>query len=279
LAQQIAAAYLAHTAPRAILLTGSAAEGLSDDFSDLDLIIYYDELPAADALSAARTALAARDNRVLTSDENASSLEEFLLHGVTCQVAHLTITIWERDLATVLDQFEPATTIEKAISGLLHGRALHGDDLIAQWQSRAADYPDALAHASVTHHLHFFPLWLIGERWQTRDATIFFYQTLVETSLNLLAVLAGLNRRYFSSFQFKRLHRFAADLPLAPADLANRLDVLYTLDPVAAGLAMERLVEEMLTLVEAHMPDIDTTPAHRHLGRRPQPWRPTSPSP
>lgn len=83
-----------------------------------------------------------------------------------------------------------------------------------------------------------------------------------------------MNRRYFSSFQFKRLHHFAGGLRVAPERFADRLDEVFALDPVAAGVEMERLVEETITLVEVHMPAVDTAPARRHLGKRQLPWNP-----
>jgi hypothetical protein len=92
----------------------------------------------------------------------------------------------------------------------------------------------------------------------------------------LLAVLAGLNRLYFSSFQFKGLHRFVGKMHLVPDRLAERLDRVFTLDPVDAGIAMERLVEETVTLVEAHMPMVDTAPSSRRLGLRHRAWTPTA---
>ena len=46
LARRNAAVYATHLQVRAILLMGSAAEGQSDFFSDLDMAIYYDELPS-----------------------------------------------------------------------------------------------------------------------------------------------------------------------------------------------------------------------------------------
>jgi len=99
---------------------------------------------------------------------------------------------------------------------------------------------------------------------------------LVDTSLNLLAVLAGLNHLYFSTFQFKRLHRFVGTMRLVPEHLADRLDELFALDPVRAGTAIERLVDETVTLVEAHMPTLDTAPARRHIGVRHRPWSPAA---
>jgi predicted nucleotidyltransferase len=40
LAQRLSVVYVAHCAPRAVLLTGSTAEGLADEYSDLDVIAY-----------------------------------------------------------------------------------------------------------------------------------------------------------------------------------------------------------------------------------------------
>ena len=276
LATRVAAGYVAETGPRAILLTGSAAQGVSDTFSDLDLIAYYDRLPSPDQLAAARASIEATAIRAPSSHETESFLAEYRLQGVECQVAHLTIAAWERDMASVLEEYEPGTHVEKTLSGLLDGMALHGGDLIHQWQARAGVYPEELARATVEHHLRFFPLWLVGERWRTRDATIFYCQMLVETSLNLLGVLAGLNHLYFSSFQFKRLHEFVGKMHLAPDHVAERLDGVFALDPIEAGIVVERLGDETITLVEAHMPTVDTAAARRHLGVRPGAWRPTA---
>ncbi|MDQ3702539.1 MAG: nucleotidyltransferase domain-containing protein, partial [Chloroflexota bacterium] len=54
LAERVAAAYVAHAGPRAVLLTGSAAAGESDTYSDIDLIAYYDQPPTDEARAAAR---------------------------------------------------------------------------------------------------------------------------------------------------------------------------------------------------------------------------------
>ncbi len=276
LADRIAKVYATETNPRAILLTGSAAEGVSDYFSDLDLVAYYDQLPREDRMVAARASLQATDAQVSLGREAEARIEEYVLQDVECQVAHFTIASWERSMASVLEEFDPASHGQKAIMGVLDGVALHGGDLIGRWQANAAVYPEELARAMVEHHLQFFPLWLAAERWDSRDASIFYHQMLVEASLNLLGVLAGLNRLYYSSFQFKRLHRFVGKMRLVPKRLADRLDALFALDPVSAGAELERLVDETVTLVEAHMPTVDTTPARRHIGIRHRPWSPAA---
>jgi hypothetical protein len=179
-------------------------------------------------------------------------------------------------MASILEECAPATHVEKAMMGLLEGDALHGEDVIGRWQTLAAAYPEDLAPATVDHYLQFFPLWPAAERWKVQDATIFYHQTLVEVSLNILGVLAGLNHLYYSTFQVKRLRRFVSKMRIAPERLADRLDMLFTLNPVEAGDLLERLVDETVKLVEAHMPTVDTTKGRRHIGVRHSRWVPAS---
>jgi hypothetical protein len=273
LARKIAAAYLSEAGPRAILLAGSAAEGVSDTYSDIDLILYYDRLPSERRLASVRDKVHAVDVQAPVGQADETSfIEEYVVRGVTCQLLHVTIAEWERQMGTVLEDHSPTSLAHKAIGGLLDGIPLHGDDLIGRWQARASAYPDGLVRAMVLHHLQFFPLWLVQERLATRDATRWYYAEIVASSQNILGVLAGLNRRYYSAFQFKRQGSFIGKLTIAPERLAARLDALFVLDRASAAIELERLVGETVALVEAHLPDVDTTPVRRLLGARQRPW-------
>lgn len=68
---------------------------------------------------------------------------------------------------------------------------------------------------------------------------------------SILRVLAGLNRQYFSTFQFKRTRAFCARVSIAPGHRADRIENLFD-GPVADSIAdLERLVDETVILVEA----------------------------
>lgn len=269
LAERIADALTAHATPRAILLVGSVASGDADEFSDLDLISYHDELPTAAALAAAREDLGATSWEPLGgSREDGGFAETWRIDSVDCQIAFHTLAAQERDMAAVLGRHEPATPLHKAMEGLLHGIALFGADVVGEWQRLAAGYPDGLASAVVRHHLRFFPLWYVGDRLARADALLWHYQARVEVLQNVLGVLAGINRLYYSTFQFKRMRRFIASMQHAPTDLAARVEHILTSDPATAGVALESLVADTLDIVEHEMPDIDTAQARRYLSRR-----------
>ena len=267
LADKVADACLAHAYPRAILLTGSVAEGQSDEHSDIDLITYFDELPSPDQIKAIRQDMGCTDFQELGRDEESFG-EDYYFNGVQCQVVYTTIRGWEQEMNSVLEQFDTSTPIQKAMEGLLRGIPLYGAELIEQWKKRATSYPAGLAKAMVKANLNFFPIWKVQEWVAARDMTLCIYETLVESSYHILGILAGLNRLYFSPFRFKRQHQFIGRLQIAPHNLAERLENLFKLEYDSAVAELERLVQETVPLVEAHMPEIDTSRVRRDLGKR-----------
>ena len=160
-------------------------------------------------------------------------------------------------MAIVLEQHDVNTPLHKALSGTLEGMPLHGAELIETWKARIAAYPPALAQAMVEQHLQFFPVWNLQEPLAARDAVLWRYQILTEAAYNLLAILAGLNRLYFTSFQFKRLHHFAAQMAIKPAAFAARLDRLFSTPTAESALELKALVDETLDLVAQYMPQVE----------------------
>jgi hypothetical protein len=78
----------------------------------------------------------------------------------------------------------------------------------------------------VRHHLQFFPMWGIPHQFTARDARLFYTQSLLENVQNVLGVLAGLNKVYYSTFQFKRSEKFIAKFLISPPNLYQRLEQL-----------------------------------------------------
>jgi hypothetical protein len=159
----------------------------------------------------------------------------------------------------------------------LVGVPLYGEPLIQQWKAKVANYPDGLAQKMVEHYLKFFAIWGMQERFAKRDTTLWYYQILVESAQNLIGVLSGLNRLYYSTFQFKRMSRFIEQMEIAPENLAARLENLFDQEPPIAVKQLEALVQETVELVEIHMPEVDTSSAKRRLGWRQQPWELSEP--
>lgn len=266
-------AYIANPKTKAVMVTGSVAEGLCDEYSDCDVILYYDELPSEDELYLARQQNPGAELIEILGDRQDGAFgETFQVNGVECQFAHTAIALWEKEMASVLEEFNVPSPIMKMLYGISIGIPLYGDALIEQWKAKVANYPDRLAQTMVEKHLQFFAVWGMQEKLARRDTTLWYHQTLVESAQNILGVLSGLNRLYYSTFQFKRMSKFIKQMKIAPENLGDRLEGLFHQAPTIAVLQLEALVRETIELVEIHMPQIDTTSVRRKLGWRQQPW-------
>jgi predicted nucleotidyltransferase len=257
---------------RGALLTGSAARGDADFYSDLDLLLYVDELPPQERLTELQEALEGT-NPVRFGDRTPTfDALQFDIDGVATQVCYVTVEGAEERLAALLagdeEVFGPS---QKILMGVREGVALHGRELIERWQADVRAYPDALRRAMVSQHWRFFPLWYHADALPARDAELWRLDMLLEAAFNLLAVLAGVNRVYFARFQLKRLRKLAGQMQIAPRDLADRLEELFRLPPDEAAAALGRLVLEVQAIVRSELPDVDVALTHPP-GTRQQPW-------
>ena len=273
IARQHATLYLAHVGPTAILLTGSAATGDVDGYADVDMLCYYDAMPPEARFRAVREQWHGATG-VHHDQWNESGIgEQCTMGGVEVQVGHFPLASVERDIAAATEAFSTDAVLHKKVLGLLQGVPLHGADTIARWQARLVDYPDGLARALVEQHLRgIFPLWYYREHLARRDARLWLHQTLAEAALHLLGVLAGLNRRYYSSVELKRTRSLVAAMPIAPDNIVARLETLLTSDLTAAVEQLEVIVREVVALVERYLPEANTAVLRRRPGDREQPW-------
>jgi predicted nucleotidyltransferase len=281
LAERLAQAYLRQGEPRALLLVGSAATGDADEYSDLDLIAYHDRVPEAESIGRVAGDLNPAWYRATPwSDESGEEDQEGLgeryeLDGIECQVAHVSVGAFEREIERVVVDLELDEELLKIMSGLFEGRPLAGAELIEQWREAAA-YTEELQQAVIGKRWKLFPWWYFQERLRRRDSTVWRHDVLVQSAYAIVGTLAALNRVYFSTFEFKRSGRFVTRLELAPPNLAERLDSLFELPEPESTVELERLVEETRALVAAHLPDLDLSlqwaGRSTEPGEREHPW-------
>ncbi len=236
------------------MLLGSAAEGIADWHSDLDLLTYPDTLPPTVGVEAIGAGL------------DAAPLE--------IQAGHVTVADWEARIERVLAEYQPDDPYHKVFAHYADAVPLHGAELVARWQARIAAYPESWARPAVEHHLKVFPIWAAYGQVKARDAQLWTNQMLVEGAQHVLGMLAGLNRVYWASFQFKRAHAFEARLRWKPERLADRIDALFGGDAEAATAGLESLVGETLDLIDEHLPEVDTAKLRATIGRRHPAWGP-----
>lgn len=271
LAQRIVDEAIAHVPARAALLAGSAGRGDADAYSDIDLLIYVDEVPPWEVLDAiVAGAGGIQATRKPTSTEEFRS-EEFELQGVHGEVVFVALAWMERRLDELLTRVEDFDSpSQKILSGLLEGLALLGPETIDRWKTRA-QYPESLRRPMIERHWRFFPLWYYQDAMPPRDAELWRLDSLLSAAFDLLAILAGLNRVYLARFQLKRTREIVAQMRLTPPHLADRLESLVRLEPHIAAHELALLVIETRDLVLSELPEVDL-PLPFGPDARIQPW-------
>ena len=193
------------------------------------------------------------------------------------QAAHATFADLEADARKILVEFDfegDSEPLQKVLDGLHTGLPLHGPEVIEEWRVRTAYTPE-LQRALIEHHWRFFPIWYFEEQLATRDTALWQHQVMVESAFRILAVLAALNRVYFSAFQLKRMGKLVSRFELAPPRLDERIEALFGAEAVAE---LESLLRDVQALLETHMPDFDASSAWHQKGRdfgpgtRAKPW-------
>jgi Nucleotidyltransferase domain len=259
---------------RAAILVGSAGRGDADFYSDLDLLLYVDQLPGVEALTQIRNIIGGANPSRRSEPTDDFCSEEFDVNGIRTEVSFLTVNRAEQRLDRLLEDIEAFDSpLQKILSGLLERLPLHGEDFVERWRDRVGSYPERLRRAIIERHWNFFPVWYYGEGMARRDSELWRLDMLLDAAFNLLAVLAALNRLYFTRFELKRTRTLIARMALAPPHLADRLESLCRLEPDAAADQLGRLINETRALVMAELPDLQL-PLPFPPGTRQQPWSP-----
>ena len=248
---------------KAILVTGSVAKGVADDNSDIDIIMYYDELPGEAAFEAYRQgALDSGGGFYGGNAQDGWALFQYI-DGVRHDFAHAKLAETEE----LIDKFLQAPDLEEAnkqimLDGVLTGVPLKGTEITDGWKAKLANYPPQLGDMLVKKYLRFRPLWVLQKMGVERNEVIFLQEELLNAVQNIFGVLCGLNQLYHPG-KIKGLNVTVTKMKLAPADIATRLPGIFEVDRQTAVHNLKALIEETIALVETHMPHIDTAPTRK----------------
>jgi hypothetical protein len=258
-ARQIAARLRGYDGLRAIVVAGSVARGYADEYSDLELPLFWDAPPSDETRHAIVKALQADFLRPYNSPAQEDNL---LIHDFQVDLWQCTVPFEEDTLDDVLLRYSTDLGASNFMDTVRTCIPLAGQELIANWKQRACAYPEPLA----LRHLHEqLPHFEVGHLMihALRDNPALVYERLSEMQQHLFLVLLALNHAYFPGPKW--LYRTIEALPVQPVQAARRMRHVFQLGQVQAVEAMIDLLRETLGLVAQAYPQIDVAPALRAL--------------
>ena len=265
LAKELAARESQRPGVEAILLTGSVAQGYGDDASDIDMMIYYAELPDEETFDALKAEAIASGGNIYGYDPKEGLACYQFVNGVKVDMAHQQTSGLEQLLHEYLEKPDVSSSTQQIImSGVQSGLPLYGETILQSWQDQLAELPPGYARKLVETHLRFYPISVMAKMGVARGDLAFVYETLIEASRNILYVLCGLNN-VIPPGKVKGLNRSLEKMAIAPANIIERMDAIWTLSPVEITAAHYAIIGELIDLVAMYMPEIDTARVRERL--------------
>lgn len=271
LGQRIGSAYASTAGVNAVIVGGSVSRGHADRWSDVELGVFWSEIPPASFRASLAASARLRNWRAFEGTTSIGAIEEDAdADSITVDLVHMDAVTVERVLHDVMKRADPALDKQVLIAALRDGIPVHGKGLLNRWRALTDSYPEDVRLAMVTSNLVFGPhTWL--EMLADRQDLLALHEVLCRIERAILGILLGVNAVYAPSAGPKWTRKLIERLAIALQDLARRMDRILTADAIDAVQNAGHLIDETLTLVERHLPDVDTERVRSRIVRHPRP--------
>jgi predicted nucleotidyltransferase len=268
LAQRLAPTFCSLPGVAAVAVSGSTARGLADDWSDLELAVYWQVPPTLELRQSAVEALGAELTRRFTRDDPTTwfGVDNLRVQGFGVDVVMNTVPSVQEAVARAQTSTDLA---EHTLGAMLAELTpLHGHAHIDGWKAALA-YPPALRGAMLERHLRLFPH--AGVRLAVaRGDGLRVAERLVQWHKALSVALFALNTTWFPGH--KAASRRLGGLALLPASAEERLARPWTGHIHEAVDDSIALVREVLALA-APRADLEAQTSQFEIGGRER-WTP-----
>jgi Domain of unknown function (DUF4037) len=276
LAHKIAPAFTANSKVEACFVFGSAALGISDQYSDLEIAFIWSQFPSAEELQATAQSVGVKGWEIEPYGEAKQRwLEQFYMYGMKVEAGHWSRDMIDNIVIDVVERYDVSQNglvFEKQATAfhLQRGVVLYGEDMIKHWQTRLSPYPEELAVAMVQKHLKFRPF--DGQQILTERLEIpMLYENRCTIVRWLLNLLFGLNRIYHPGFKWTRY--WVEEMSIKPPEFFARLERVFQSDVASGTHELRQLSEETFDLVEKHLPQVDLKQQRETFNRLNPKWQ------
>lgn len=243
---------------RAAAVTGSVAKGYADDNSDIDTIVMLNN-----PMTKSEFDKIVNDAKASGGDFYHGSPEEgfavyYYIDGVRCDFGFGHYSETETLINEMIEKPEVDLTKHLMISGLIDGYILKDSDWLAALLKKAEEnYPKELQVMMVEHFKKFHPEWAIEKMTIGRGDILYYYESIIEMTGNIIGILCGLNK-YYHPGKLKGVEHTVEKMKIKPRDFINRYKFVLSAEKSEALKEMFSLVRETFDLIDKNLPEVST---------------------
>ncbi len=244
---------------KAIVIAGSVARDYADEYSDIEIPIFWETLPDDATRQEIVDALHAE---FLYPYNGPAREDQLLINGLQVDLWHVHVAHQEAILNEVLHKHRFDLGTLNALDTIRYCIPLYGDAIVLDWKHRVQEYPDPLAEKIIREYL---PSFSIGELFilAQRNNPTAFYAQLSFLQQEMFVVLLALNRRYFPTFKW--LYQTLDAMQIKPDNIGPRFRQAYETPYIETIADTKLLMEETIHFVQEQFPQIDMGTVYSRL--------------
>ena len=266
MAKKIAQLYAENQNVDAVLLGGSVSRGWQDEFSDIELLIFWKQPPTDEERKMTILELGGTILEFHPFEDEEWS-ETYTIQGVKLEISNFQTATIHRFLNATIQLFDTAPETQCIAAAIDHGLALSGEPVIADMKKQIETYPDELRQAMIAANIDF------GGRWSNREALLhrrdwlMLYGVMADVETKIMSVLFGLNRQYVVHPGFKWQRKSLEGMTIKPEDIADRLESVFLGTPGDGVKELEAIIQELFDLIGREFPQSDLSDAKKQTER------------
>lgn len=255
-ASEIAKIYEQNSKVEAVLLGGSVSRNWHDEYSDIELFVFWKEAPT----DAERKAPILKLNGKIIDfypyeDEEWS--ETYITQGVKLEISNFLTDTINKVINDVIISYDTDLDKQCIVAAVYNGIPLSGDIVINRMKEKVRHYPNELSVAMIKENI------FLGNRWNNREALLkrkdwlMLYKVMIDVQTKIMGMLFGLNRQYVHHPAFKWQRHTLRSMEIAPKNITNRLENIFLGHPKDSIRELEEIIKELYEIIQREHPEID----------------------
>ncbi|WP_047984383.1 DUF4037 domain-containing protein [Ornithinibacillus californiensis] len=270
LASDISKIYELNPKVEAVLLGGSVSRNWYDQYSDIELFVFWKESPTD---GDRKTPIVKLEGDIIDFHpyEDQEWSETYITKGVKLEISNFLTDTINEVIKDVILSFNTDLDKQCIVATLHNGVSLSGDLIIKGMKEKVNKYPNELSVAMIKENIH------LGNRWNNREALLnrkdwlMLYKVMVDVQTKIMGILFGLNRQYVHHPAFKWQKHTLKSMIITPENICTRLESIFLEDPSTSIRELEVVIQDIYELIQREQPKIDLSSViEKSLFVRPQ---------
>lgn len=270
LALNISEIYAINPKVETVLLAGSVSRNWQDEYSDIELLVFWKEEPTE---VDRKDSIKKLNGEIIDfhpfEDEEWS--ETYITNGVKFEISNFLTDTIHKNIKDVISFFDTDLDKQCIVAAINNGVPLYGELVIKRMKEIVSKYPNELRKAMVLENIY------LGNRWNNRKALLhrqdwlMLYKVMVTVQMNLMGILFSLNRQYVPHPAFKWQKNSLELMEITPKNAITRLESIFLDEPKTSVQELEAIIQEVYKLIAYELPQIDlSTVIDKSLFLRPK---------